>query len=84
MLYFQVTGFEKMFLKNTFNCVKIRIISKTGYQYITSFSSNFPAENPNEIQEAKYLKTIALNTIIHSNCKDNNGIGKIKNNSCVQ
>ena len=49
-IYFQYTGFEKIFVMNTFNCVKISTISITGNQYITSFSFNFPAANPSVIQ----------------------------------
>lgn len=53
IVYFQCTGFEKRLVMKIFNCVKISTISITGNQYITSFSFNFPAENPRTIQVTK-------------------------------
>lgn len=65
LIYFQYTGFEKIFVIKTFNCVKISTISISGNQYITSFSFSFPAENPRVVQVNIYRNPTKLKTMIH-------------------
>jgi hypothetical protein len=54
-----------MFLIKTVICVKIRINSIIGYQYMTSFSFNFDAAYPKVIHVNKYLNAIILEITIH-------------------